>query len=123
MTAWIVVGLAGALGATSRHAADIGLRRYFPDGPSLGILVANILGSFVVGVIAGVSATRMINENLRLGVVVGFCGAFTTFSTFAAELAGLVNDRKHRMLVQWTAMMVLGGGLAAYAGIALGRTW
>jgi CrcB protein len=123
VTAWIVVGLAGALGATSRHAADIGLRRYFPDGPSLGILVANILGSFVVGVIAGVSATRMINENLRLGVVVGFCGAFTTFSTFAAELAGLVNDRKHRMLVQWTAMMVLGGGLAAYAGIALGRTW
>ncbi len=123
MTAWIVVGLAGALGATSRHAADIGLRRYFPDGPSLGILVANILGSFVVGVIAGVSATRMINENLRLGVVVGFCGAFTTFSTFAAELAGIVNDRKHRMLVQWTAMMVLGGGLAAYAGIALGRTW
>jgi CrcB protein len=115
--------LAGALGATSRHAADIGLRRYFPDGPSLGILVANILGSFVVGVIAGVSATRMINENLRLGVVVGFCGAFTTFSTFAAELAGIVNDRKHRMLVQWTAMMVLGGGLAAYAGIALGRTW
>lgn len=123
MTAWIVVGLAGALGATSRHAADIGLRRYFPDGPSLGILVANILGSFIVGVIVGVSATRMINENLRLGVVVGFCGAFTTFSTFAAELAGLVNDRKHRMLVQWTAMMVLGGGLAAYAGIALGRTW
>ena len=123
MTAWIVVGLAGALGATSRHAADIGLRRYFPDGPSLGILVANIVGSFVVGVIAGVSATRMINENLRLGVVVGFCGAFTTFSTFAAELAGIVNDRKHRMLVQWTAMMVLGGGLAAYAGIALGRTW
>jgi CrcB protein len=123
VTAWIVVGLAGALGATSRHAADIGLRRYFPDGPSLGILVANILGSFVVGVIAGVSATRMINENLRLGVVVGFCGAFTTFSTFAAELAGIVNDRKHRMLVQWTAMMVLGGGLAAYAGIALGRTW
>ena len=123
MTAWIVVGLAGALGATSRHATDIGLRHYFPDGPSLGILVANIVGSFVVGVIAGVSATRMINENLRLGVVVGFCGAFTTFSTFAAELAGLVNDRKHRMLVQWTAMMVLGGGLAAYAGIALGRTW
>ena len=123
MTAWIVVGLAGALGATSRHAVDIGLRRWFPDGPSLGILAVNLLGSFILGVLVGVTATKVIDENLRLGVAAGFCGAFTTFSTFAAELAGLVSDRKHRMLVQWTAMMVLGGGIAAYVGIALGRGW
>ena len=121
MTAWIIVGLAGALGATSRHAADIGLRRWFPNGPSIGILVVNILGSFVLGIVVGIAATQMINENLRLAVAAGFCGAFTTFSTFAAELAGLVNDRNHRMVLQWTAMMVLGGGLAAYAGIVLGR--
>ena len=105
MTAWIVVGLAGALGATSRHAVDIGLRRWFPKGPSIGILVVNLLGSFVLGIVVGVVATRTMDENLRLGVAAGFCGAFTTFSTFAAELAGLVNDRNHRMLVQWTAMM------------------
>ena len=121
MTAWLVVGLAGAFGAMSRHAADIGLRRWFPKGPSIGILVANILGSFVVGIVVGVVATQTLDENLRLGVAAGFCGAFTTFSTFAAELAGLVNDRNHRMLMQRTAMMVLGGGLAAYAGIVLGR--
>ena len=121
MTAWLVVGLAGAFGAMSRHAVDIGLRRWFPKGPSIGILVANILGSFVVGTVVGVVATQTLDENLRLGVAAGFCGAFTTFSTFAAALAGLVNDRNHRMLVQWTAMMVLGGGLAAYAGIVLGR--
>ncbi|MSW29237.1 MAG: hypothetical protein F2947_02550 [Actinobacteria bacterium] len=121
VTAWIIVGLAGALGATSRHAVDIGLRRWFPKGPSIGILVVNLLGSFVLGIVVGVVATRTIDENLRLGVAAGFCGAFTTFSTFAAELAGLVNDRNHRMVLQWTAMMVLGGGLAAYAGIVLGR--
>jgi CrcB protein len=123
MTAWIIVGLAGALGATSRHAADIGLRRWFPTGPSIGILLVNLLGSFVLGIVVGIAATQMINENLRLGVVAGFCGAFTTFSTFAAELAGLVSARNHRTLVQWTALMVIGGGIAAYVGIALGRSW
>ena len=123
MTAWIIVGLAGALGATSRHAADIGLRRWFPNGPSIGILVVNLLGSFALGIVVGVAATQMINENLRLGVAAGFCGAFTTFSTFAAELAGLVRAGNHRVLVQWTALMVIGGGIAAYAGIALGRCW
>ena len=100
---------------------DIGLRRWFPKGPSIGILVANILGSFVLGIVVGVVATQRLDENLRLGVAAGFCGAFTTFSTFAAELVDLVNDRNHRMALQWAAMMVLGGGLAAYAGIALGR--
>lgn len=123
MTAWIIVGLAGALGATSRHAADIGLRRWFPNGPSIGILLVNLVGSFVLGIVVGVASHQMLNENVRLGVAVGFCGAFTTFSTFAAELAGLVNEGKHRMLLQWTALMVIGGGVAAYAGVALGRVW
>ena len=121
MTAWLVVGLAGAFGAMSRHAVDIGLRRWFPKGPSIGILVANILGSFVLGIVVGVVATQRLDENLRLGVAAGFCGAFTTFSTFAAELVDLVNDRNHRMALQWAALMVFGAGLAAYAGIALGR--
>ena len=123
MTAWIIVGLAGALGAISRHAADIGLRRWFPNGPSIGILLVNLVGSFVLGIVVGVASHQMLNENVRLGVAVGFCGAFTTFSTFAAELAGFVNEGKHRMLLQWTALMVIGGGVAAYAGIALGRVW
>ena len=123
MTAWIIVGLAGALGATSRHAADIGLRRWFPNGPSIGILLVNLVGSFVLGIVVGVASHQMLSENVRLGVAVGFCGAFTTFSTFAAELAGLVNEGKHRMLLQWTALMVIGGGVAAYAGISLGRVW
>ena len=123
MTAWIIVGLAGALGAISRHAADIGLRRWFPNGPSIGILLVNLVGSFVLGIVVGVASHQMLNENVRLGVAVGFCGAFTTFSTFAAELAGLVNEGKHRMLLQWTALMVIGGGVAAYAGVAFGRVW
>jgi len=123
MTAWIVVGIAGALGAMSRHGVDVGLRRWFPLGPSVGILVVNVLGSFVVGVVVGVASTRIIDENLRLGLAVGFCGAFTTFSTFAAELAGLVSNRSHRMIVQWTALMMIGGGFAAYVGILLGIAW
>jgi CrcB protein len=123
MSGWFIVGLAGAFGATSRHAVDIGLRRWFPKGPSIGILVVNLLGSFVLGIVVGVAATRTIDENLQLGVAAGFCGAFTTFSTFAAELAGLLNDRNQRMLLQWTAAMVIGGGVAAAVGIAIGRSW
>jgi len=123
MSGWLIVGLAGAFGATSRHAVDLGMRKWFPSGPSIGILIVNLFGSLALGIVVGLSMTRYVNQDLRLALSVGFCGAFTTFSTFAAELAGLVNERSNRLLVQWTAVMVFGGGVAAYLGIAIGRSW
>lgn len=123
MNGWMIVGLAGAFGATSRHAVDLGLRRWFPTGPSVGILIVNVIGSFVLGIVVGLSMTRFIDTDLRLAVTTGFCGAFTTFSTFAAELAGLVDERSRGLLVRWAATMVIGGGVAAYLGVAIGRSW
>jgi CrcB protein len=83
-----------------------------------GLFMVNVMGSALAGIV--VAAT---SGNLRLMLLVGLCGAFTTFSTFAAELAGLVNDRSSRLLVQWTVAMVIGGGVAAAVGIAIGRSW
>ena len=112
---------AGALGAVARHGLDLGLRRWFPDGPSPGILVANLLGSFVLGVVVGAAATRSLDESVRLAVGTGFCGAFTTFSTFSAQLAGMVERRERVALMRWTAFMVIGGGVASALGVAIGR--
>lgn len=123
MTGLVIVGVAGAAGAMSRHLADIGLRRWFPDGPSVGILVVNVLGSFVLGVLVGSVSVHTVDANLRLAVGTGFCGAFTTFSTFAAELAGLVESRSRGALLRWTALMLVGGGIAAAIGVGLGRSW
>lgn len=122
MSGWFIVGLVGALGATSRHAIDIGMRRLFPTGPSVGILVVNILGSLALGVLVGRSMVAFVDPDLRLAIGVGFCGAFTTFSTFAAELAAMAQRRAKGLLVGWTAAMVLGGGFAAYAGVSIGRS-
>ena len=117
----VLVLCAGALGAVSRHALDLGLRRWFPNGPSLGILAANVLGSFLLGVVVGATANRSFDESARLAVGTGFCGAFTTFSTFSAQLAGMVERRERVVLMRWTAVMVLGGGVAAACGVAIGR--
>ena len=117
----LVVLIAGALGASARHGLDLLLRRRFPSGPSIGILVANLGGSFLLGLVVGVAATRTLDPSVRLAVGTGFCGAFTTFSTFSAQLVGLVERRERRAMVRWMACMVLGGGLAAALGIAIGR--
>ena len=117
----LLVACAGALGAVTRHGFDLALRRRFPDGPSVGILVANLVGSFVLGVVVGAAATRSLDESARLAVGTGFCGAFTTFSTFSAQLVGMVERRERVALMRWTALMVIGGGVAAAIGVGLGR--
>lgn len=121
MTGFVVVGVAGAVGAVARHLLDVGVRRRWGEGPSLGILAANVVGSFVLGVFTGVAAARAVDPELRLAVAVGFCGGLTTFSTFVAQLAEQIEQRATRSAVRWGAAMVVSGLVAAAVGVAVGR--
>ncbi len=121
MNGLLVVGGAGAVGAVSRHLLDVGLRRRFPDGPSIGILVANAAGSLVLGVLTRWAAGHVVDPGVRLAVAVGFCGGLTTFSTFVAQLAEQLESGRRAGAVRWAAVMLLTGLVAAGAGVAVGR--
>ena len=120
MNGLVVVGAAGAVGALGRHALDLGVRRLVPDGPSVGILVANVVGAFVLGVLTGASVDHVVDPDLRLAVGVGFCGGLSTFSTFMAQLAEEVGAGRSGVAARWCGLMVVAGLVAAGLGIALG---
>lgn len=125
MNGLLVVGAAGAVGAVSRHTLDVGLRRWFPEGPSIGILVANLVGSFALGWFTGFTVDRIdrsVNPDARLAIAVGFCGGLTTFSTFMAQLAEEVEGRRRAAALRWAAIMLGSGLVAAAVGVAVGRT-
>ena len=123
MSDLVLVTMAAALGSAARHGVDLVSRRWFPHGPSRGILAVNVIGSFVLGLLAGVVAGGTLGTRWALVVGTGFCGSLTTFSTLAAELAGLADTGRRRLLLGWTATTLLAGGVAAAAGVALGRLW
>ena len=103
----LLVGLGGMAGALARHL--VGAR--FEDGVH-GTLVVNVLGSFVLGALV----TVPVDGGLALVVGTGFCGAFTTFSSFAFETVRLFETGERRRAAGNAALNLV----AALAAVAAG---
>jgi CrcB protein len=109
MTDALVVGVGGVLGAVARYLVGQGLsgRR--------ATATVNVLGSALLGLVV----TLPVGDSLLLAVGTGFCGAFTTFSSFAVEVAELSTDGE-RVAGRYALLMLLGALLGVGAGTLLG---
>src|SRR5699024_10861796 len=114
---WIV-GLGGSLGAAaifllgnliSRRALNI---YPFP----IGTWIVNITGSFLLGLIAQLHLTNQVGEWLWLFGGVGFCGAYTTFSTFGNETITLLYSKKVKLACVYVVTSLIIGIIAAVIG-------
>jgi CrcB protein len=120
---WVAVAVGGALGSVARHGVSHLLHTQFLTLRfPLGIVIVNVSGCFVIGLLAGLLAAQRIAlpTQWREFVFVGLLGGFTTFSTFGLDT--FVLARAH--LSMEAALNVgaqVGGGLAAvWLGYALG---
>lgn len=119
---WIAVAGGGALGAMARHGVSLASLRLLGPGFPWGTLTANVLGSFLMGLLVVWLAAREPNPSvLRAFLAVGVLGAFTTFSTFALETVTLYREKAFTLAAVYLgASVVLSiGGLVA--GLILGR--
>ncbi len=118
----IIIGLGGFAGAITRYAVDgwvsTALRASFP----WGTLVVNLSGSLLIGLLFALMTERAaLPAELRGPLLIGFVGAYTTFSTLALESWRLVEDGAWLLaLVNLGGSMLLGVA-AVIAGIAIGR--
>lgn len=117
MTNYLIIGLGGFLGAVSRYmvALWIGQRwgRTFP----LGTFVVNISGSFLISFLMSLFTEKfMVSPQVRLFMVVGFIGAYTTFSTFEYETGNLVKDGEWSIALANVILSVIAGFAALKFG-------
>lgn len=89
---YIFVGLGGALGSLLRYFLSTTIKSQ-GDFP-LGTFIINVVGSFLIGLIAFYAEKNNLDSTLVLFLKVGFCGGFTTFSTFAFEIFNLGDNQK-----------------------------
>ena len=120
---WLLVGLGGAVGSIARHGLNslIHQRNLSSTFPA-GIFVINILGSAVIGCLAGLIAAGRMHWSfeLRTFVFVGLLGGFTTFSSFSLDTLALVRDG-HLGQAAWNVIGQVGMSLiAVWAGYRIG---
>jgi CrcB protein len=113
----LYIGLGGFLGANTRYLISRAALRWLAPGFPYGTLLINFTGSLLLGFFLIWTTERVLSPyNLRLFFAIGFCGAYTTFSSYSYETFALF-EQGHYGLAAWN---FLGNNLLALLGVILG---
>ncbi|HET9398125.1 MAG TPA: fluoride efflux transporter CrcB [Sphingomicrobium sp.] len=118
---WLLVFVGGGLGAAARHGVNrAGLAALGPGFPWWTMAV-NILGSFLIGLLAGLFGALETGHNVRLFLTTGFLGGFTTFSAFSLDALTLWERGAQLQTGVYVLASVILSLIAAAAGLLLAR--
>ena len=118
----VMVALGGAAGAVARFVIDGWIAERSPGAFPWGTFVVNLSGSAVVGLLFGLAIEReVLPADIRGPLMIGFIGAYTTFSTLMLESWRLIEDGALGLALANVVASSLLGLAAVFAGLTLGR--
>lgn len=119
---YIIVFVGAGIGGALRHAVNVAAVRLFGYGFPFGTIIVNILGSFLMGLLAGYFAYRTgLSQQVRLFLTTGILGGFTTFSAFSLDTALLIERHSYRMAGSYMVTSVAASVAALFIGLAIFR--
>ena len=120
MKAIFIILIASGIGGVARYLMQSWIFRLYPFTFPLGTFIVNAAGCFLIGLFYALSEKGdMITPEWRLALTAGFCGGFTTFSTFAFENMNLLRTGDYIYFALYTTGSVVLGITAVYLGIIL----
>jgi fluoride exporter len=121
LVALLIVG--GAIGAPARYLADGFVQSRTRGVLPWGTFAINVSGSLLLGFLTGLTIYHGLGPLPKVALGTGFCGAYTTFSTFSYETMRLVEEGSVPAALLNVSVSVIVGLLAAGAGLALAAAW
>ena len=117
MLKYLVIGAGGFAGAIARYAVAVWIGQRWGRGFPLGTFAINVSGSFLIGLLMYLMTEKLlVNPQWRLFLIVGFLGAYTTFSTFEYETGELIKDGEWMFAMLNVAGSVIAGFIALKTG-------
>jgi len=122
MSIYIAIALGGSLGAISRYWVFTTMHRWLGEDFPYGVLSVNILGSLAMGFLSVLLVHRFqVSEEIRIGILLGFLGSFTTFSAFAMDTLHLLNAGALLKAMSYILLSVFFCILGAWAGLVTAK--
>ena len=118
MSLYIALAIGGSLGAVARYWVQTSTHQWLGFGFPYGTLTVNIVGSLLMGFLSVLLVSRFeLSEAIRVGLLVGFLGSFTTFSTFAMDTLQLTENGAILKAASYILLSVLCCIIGAWAGL------
>ncbi len=118
----LVIFLGGGIGSVSRYWLALGIYRFMGTKFPYGTMVVNVLGCFLIGLWMTIFGNRfMVNPNLRLFLIIGILGGFTTFSSFSYETISLFQEGSYFSGTANIVYSVLNCLGATWVGYTIGK--
>ncbi len=120
---YLLIGVGGFVGAITRYVLAVWIGQRWGRSFPLGTFAINVSGSFLIGLLMPLLTERFIaNPQWRLLLVVGFLGAYTTFSTFEYETGALLKDGEWLYAGMNVVLSVIAGFVALKLGEVIARS-
>ena len=119
----LIVGIGGFAGSVSRYLIQNAVATRFITIFPIGTFAINIIGSLLIGIIFGLADKyQWMTQEWRIFLAIGFCGSFTTFSTFAFDNLQMIKEGNYYQLFWYTSLSFILGVALAWLGFILARS-
>jgi CrcB protein len=120
LLALVFVGFGSMLGGLSRYGMTLATQNISAFSIPYGTLISNLAGCLVIGLVAGISGkSELMSTEMRLLLATGFCGGFTTMSSFVYELGQFMQDKEYFFASFYFVATLAGAGIAFAIGLLI----
>ena len=116
----LLIAFGGGIGSVLRYLTSVVVQKYYANIFPLATLLTNVLGCFIIGILMGLfEKNQVVTSDLKWLFVTGFCGGYTTFSTFGYENISLFQNNNSALAFLYIGGSVFMGLFAVWMGLIL----